>query len=178
MIEKKGKAVMGKRTESITKTSRLLVVFHLFQHCREVSFKEITDMLPISQKTAYRDVQTLKRAGVLQIRYSKRQEAFVPISREFTEPEWPENQTRKRYLEKIRRLCTLIVRLEEAEDPVTWYRERYPDLSDRTRQRDFKELEQLGYEVWYERGFEDEPGRWHYDIPSAYGLATIPGMRC
>ena len=72
MIEKKGKAVMGKRTESITKTSRLLVVFHLFQHCQDVSFKEITDMLPISQKTAYRDIQTLKRAGVLQIRYSKR----------------------------------------------------------------------------------------------------------
>lgn len=47
-------------TESITKTSRLLVVFHLFQHCREVSFKEITDMLPVGQKTAYRDIQTLK----------------------------------------------------------------------------------------------------------------------
>lgn len=54
---------MSKRTESIPKTSRLLVVFHLFQHCREVSFKEITDMLPVSQKTVYRDIQTLKKAG-------------------------------------------------------------------------------------------------------------------
>ena len=169
---------MNKCAESISKTSRLLVVFHLFQHCREVSFKEITDMLPISQKTAYRDIQTLKRAGALQIRYSKRQEAFVPNSLEFTEPEWPENQTRKRYLEKIRRLCTLMVRLEETEDPVAWYRERYPDLSDRTRQRDFKELSKIGYRIVYnplhdpDRNWDPNyvPG-WTCDFPTgAYDL--------
>ena len=169
---------MNKCAESISKTSRLLVVFHLFQHCREVSFKEITDMLPISQKTAYRDIQTLKRAGVLQIRYSKRQEAFVPNSLEFTEPEWPENQTRKRYLEKIRRLCTLMVRLEETEDPVAWYRERYPDLSDPTRQRDFKELSKIGYRIVYnplhdpDRNWDPNyvPG-WTCDFPTgAYDL--------
>ena len=171
---------MNKCAESISKTSRLLVVFHLFQHCREVSFKEITDMLPISQKTAYRDNQTLKRAGVLQIRYSKRQEAFVPNSLEFTEPEWPENQTRKRYLEKIRRLCTLMVRLEETEDPVAWYRERYPDLSDRTRQRDFKELSKIGYRIVYnplhdpDRNWDPNyvPG-WTCDFPTgAYDITV------
>lgn len=140
---------MSKNAEPITKTSRLLVVFHLFRHCQEVSFKEITDMLPVSQKTAYRDIQLLKQAGVLQIRYSKSREAFVPISLEFIEPEWPENQTRKRYLEKIRRLCTLMVELESAEDPIAWYREQYPGLSDRTRRRDFKELGKVGYKISY-----------------------------
>ena len=140
---------MSKSVESITKTSRLLVVFHLFRHCQEVSFQEITDMLPVSEKTVYRDIQILKRAGVLQIRYSKRQEAFVPASLNFTEPDWPENQTQRRYLEKIRRLCTLMVQIEEAEDPVAWYRERYPGLSDRTRQRDFKELGKVGYRIGY-----------------------------
>ena len=169
---------MSKRTGSISKTSRLLVVFHLFQHCREVSFKEIADMLPVSQKTAYRDIQTLKRAGVLQIRYSKRQEAFAPISLEFTEPAWPENQTRKRYLEKIRRLCTLMVRLEEAEDPIAWYRGHYPGLSDRTRQRDFQELGKIGYRIGYhplhdpDRDWDPnyEPG-WHCAFPTgAYDI--------
>ena len=170
---------MSKSVESITKTSRLLVVFHLFRHCQEVSFQEITDMLPVSEKTVYRDIQILKRAGVLQIRYSKRQEAFVPASLNFTEPDWPENQTQRRYLEKIRRLCTLMVQIEEAEDPVAWYRERYPGLSDRTRQRDFKELDKIGYQIGYnplrnpDRDWDPhyEPG-WYYEFPSgAYDIA-------
>ena len=169
---------MSKSVESITKTSRLLVVFHLFRHCQEVSFQEITDMLPVSEKTVYRDNQILKRAGVLQIRYSKRQEAFVPASLNFTEPDWPENQTQRRYLEKIRRLCTLMVQIEEAEDPVAWYRERYPGLSDRTRQRDFKELDKIGYQIGYnplrnpDRDWDPhyEPG-WYYEFPSgAYDI--------
>ena len=169
---------MSKSVESRTKTSRLLVVFHLFRHCQEVSFKEITDMLPVSEKTVYRDIQILKRAGVLQIRYSKRQEAFVPASLNFTEPDWPENQTQRRYLEKIRRLCTLMVQIEEAEDPVAWYRERYPGLSDRTRQRDFKELDKIGYQIGYnplrnpDRDWDPhyEPG-WYYEFPSgAYDI--------
>ena len=165
---------MSKSVESITKTSRLLVVFHLFRHCQEVSFKEITDMLPVSEKTVYRDIQILKRAGVLQIRYSKRQEAFVPASLNFTEPDWPENQTQRRYLEKIRRLCTLMVQIEGAEDPIAWY----PGLSDRTRQRDFKELDKIGYQIGYnplrnpDRDWDPhyEPG-WYYEFPSgAYDI--------
>ena len=169
---------MSKSVESITKTSRLLVVFHLFRHCQEVSFQEITDMLPVSEKTVYRDIQILKRAGVLQIRYSKRQEAFVPASLNFTEPDWPENQTQRRYLEKIRRLCTLMVQIEGAEDPIAWYRTQYPGLSDRTRQRDFKELDKIGHQIGYnplrnpDRDWDPhyEPG-WYYEFPSgAYDI--------
>ena len=60
---------------------------------------------------------------------------------------------------------------------VELYREILPGIPDRTRQRDFKELEALGYEAWYERGYDDEPGRWYYEIPGAYGLKTIPPMK-
>lgn len=162
----------------VSKTSRLLVVFHLFRHCREVSFKEITDMLPVSQKTAYRDIQALKQAGVLQIRYSKSCEAFIPTSLEFVEPEWPENQTRKLYLEKIRRLCTLMAQIESAEDPIAWYRGRYPDLSDRTRQRDFKELSKIGYRIGYNPIHDPDrdwdpyyQAGWYCDFPNgAYDI--------
>lgn len=52
----------------------------------------VTFMPPVSEKTAYRDIQTLRQAGVLQICYSKRQKAFVLVSLDFTEPEWPERQ--------------------------------------------------------------------------------------
>ena len=165
---------------TVTKTSCLLGVFHLFRHCQEVSFKEITDMLHVSQKTAYRYIQLLKAAGVIQIRYSKRQEAFVPVSMDFTEPKRLENQTRQRYLDKIRRLCTIMAKIEEAEDPVAWYRERYPELTDRTRQRDFEELRKIDYCIcrnpkWNRKWGtdpDDEPG-WYYDFPEAYGIEHI-----
>ena len=93
-----------------------------------------------------------------------------------------ENQTRQKYLEKLRRLCILMRRMseEDSEDgmnKVELYREILPDIPDRTRQRDFKELEELGYEAWYERGYDDEPGRWYYEIPGTYGLKTIPPMK-
>ena len=165
------------------KTSRVLSVYHLFLHCEEVSFQEFTLNFGISQRTALRDIRLLQQAGVLEARWDRARQAFVPVTLEPFPMEVQENKTRHKYLEKLRRLCILMRRMswedyEDGTNKVELYRELFPNTPDRTRQRDFKELEQLGYEVWYERGFEDEPGRWHYDIPSAYGLATIPGMRC
>ncbi len=57
------------------------------------------------------------------------------------------------------------------------YRELFLDCSDRTRQRDFQELEKLGYRASYSREWPDEPGRWSYEIPGTYGLETMPRMR-
>lgn len=167
----------------ITKTSRVLSVYHLFLHCEEVSYQEFTLNFGVSQRTALRDIRLLQQAGVLEAQWNRARQAFVPVTLEPFPLEEQENKTRQKYLEKLRRLCILMRRMseEDSEDgtnKVELYRALFPGIPDRTRQRDFKELEQLGYEVWYERGFEDEPGRWHYDIPSAYGLATIPGMRC
>lgn len=169
--------------QQITKTSRILSVYHLFLHCEEVSYQEFTLNFGVSQRTALRDIRLLQQADVLEARWDRARQAFVSVTLEPFPMEIQENKTRQKYLEKLRRLCILMRRMSWEDDrdgtnKVELYRELFPGIPDRTRQRDFKELEQLGYEVWYERGFEDEPGRWHYDIPSAYGLATIPGMRC
>lgn len=169
--------------QQITKTSRVLSVYHLFLHCEEVSYQEFTLNFGVSRRTALRDIRLLQQAGVLKARWDRARQAFVSVTLEPFLMEIQENKTRQKYLEKLRRLCILMRRMSWEDDrdgtnKVELYRELFPGIPDRTRQRDFKELEQLGYEVWYERGFEDEPGRWHYDIPSAYGLATIPGMRC
>ena len=169
--------------QQITKTSRILSVYHLFLHCQEISYQEFALNFGVSQRTALRDIRLLQQAGVLEARWDRARQAFVPVTLEPFPMEVQENKTRQKYLEKLRRLCILMRRMswedyEDGTNMVELYRELFPNTPDRTRQRDFKELEQLGYEVWYERGFEDEPGRWHYDIPSAYGLATIPGMRC
>lgn len=169
--------------QQITKTSRILSVYHLFLHCQEISYQEFALNFGVSQRTALRDIRLLQQAGVLEARWDRARQAFVPVTLEPFPMEVQENKTRQKYLEKLRRLCILMRRMswedyEDGTNKVELYRELFPNTPDRTRQRDFKELEQLGYEVWYERGFEDEPGRRHYDIPSAYGLATIPGMRC
>ena len=169
--------------QQITKTSRILSVYHLFLHCQEISYQEFALNFGVSQRTALRDIRLLQQAGVLEARWDRARQAFVPVTLEPFPMEVQENKTRQKYLEKLRRLCILMRRMswedyEDGTNKVELYWELFPNTPDRTRQRDFKELEQLGYEVWYERGFEDEPGRWHYDIPSAYGLATIPGMRC
>ncbi|MDD3570606.1 MAG: HTH domain-containing protein [Lachnospiraceae bacterium] len=157
----------------LTKTSRILSIFHLFRYCSEVSFQEITELLPVSQKTVYRDILLLKQAGVLHIRYSKRRNAFVLMDTQFHEPRFPENKTHKLYLEKIIRLCTLMIELD-VENPVAWYRAHYPTISERTRQRDFAQLFKIGYRIRYEPMDPwGEPGHYRYEIPETYGLETF-----
>ena len=165
----------------ISKTSRILSVYHLFLNCQEVSFQELRQQFEVSERTSLRDIRLLERAGVLETRYDRDCRAFYPLSLELRPMAEEANQTRRKYLEKIRRLCVLMARMAEEDDSdgmnkIALYRETLPGVSDRTRQRDFKELEKLGYEAWYEQGFEDEPGRWHYEVPDAYGLTTLPGM--
>lgn len=165
----------------ITKLSRVLSVYHLFLNCQEVSLQEFTLNFGVSQRTALRDIRLLQQAGVLEARWDRARQAFAPVTLEPFPLEEQENQTRQKYLEKLRRLCILIRRMseEDSEDglnKIALYREVLPGVSDRTRQRDFQELEKLGYSASYSREWPDEPGRWYYEIPSAYGLKTIPPM--
>lgn len=166
---------------AITKLSRILSVYHLFLNCQEVSFQELRQQFEVSEKTSLRDIRLLERAGVLEARYDRNSRAFYPASLEVQPMAEEENQTRKKYLEKIRRLCILMTRMAEEDNSdgmnkIALYREILPGISDRTRQRDFQELEKLGYRASYDREWPDEPGRWYYEIPSAYGLATMPRM--
>ncbi len=174
---------MGKKNaESISRLSRVLSAYHLFLNCDEVSLQEFSLNFGVGPRTAHRDIRLLRQAGVLKARYDRTAQAFLPVSLELFPMEEQENQTRQKYLEKLRRLCILMCRVAEEDDSdgmnkVDLYREILPDISDRTRQRDFNELEKLGYCAWYARDFEDEPGRWHYEIPGPYELKTIPRMK-
>lgn len=162
-------------SDMTAKTSRVLAVYHLFLHCQEVSFQEFTLNFGVSQRTALRDIRLLEQAGVLETRWDRTRKAFVTVRLEPFPLEAQENKTRQKYLEKLRRLCILMRRMGREPcsggmNRIELYREVLPGISDRTRQRDFKELEELGYEAWYEPGFAEEPGRWHYEIPGAYGV--------
>jgi predicted DNA-binding transcriptional regulator YafY len=138
------------------------VVFHLLKNCDEVSYKEVTDLAAVSKKTVYRDVRLLVQAGCV-IRFSKERKTFV-MDRGLQEAQMPEKQNARRHLQKIVRLLTLMTSMNSAADPVAWYRGRYPLLSVRTMQRDFKTLNRIGYCV---APVEDDP---------EYG-ARAPGRR-
>lgn len=165
------------RPSAITKTSRILSVYTCFRCCEEVTVEEITSQFGVSRKTAYRDLLLLRRAGVLRVRFDKKRGTFIPVSLKPFPMAEEENQTRRRVLERLRRLCLLIDALHNHPDPcvspAAWYRELFPGVSDRTRQRDFKALEPLGHSHYSSKMWWDEPTKYIYEVPDAYGLETI-----
>jgi len=143
--------------KTISKTERILSIYHLLKYCKEVSMKELTDLLPGSNKTFSRDIALLKSAGV-QVRFSWRRMAFVLKSRERIEPdpELFEDTAEKRQIEKLLRLMTIMDGMRKQPDPATWYRETFPGVSHRTMQRDFATLNRLGYYIRFQRERNDE----------------------
>ncbi len=169
----------------ISRTTRLLAAFHFFLHCKEVFYSDLSEITGGgSYKTAYRDIVFLKQAGLIRAEYSKRTKSYIPVNSEFVpepfeNPVFPENETKKKYMEKIIRLCTLMTEMWGEEDPISWYRERYPKQRDRTRQRDFKELRAIGYDVYYVPAEEspDEKGYYEYDEPAGAYELIINGKK-
>ena len=66
--------------DPIGKTSRVLSVYHLFLNCEEVSLQEFTLNFGVSQRTALRDIRLLHQAGVLEARWDRARQAFVPVA--------------------------------------------------------------------------------------------------
>lgn len=169
-----------------SRTCRILCLFEIFGKGTIISFSHIYDILgncgfQVSKKTVYRDVKLLKRAGILQVYYSQKEKAYIPADGDFmhgscirytpegnfSPPALPENRTQRLYMERIIRLCRIMVDVieEEIEDPFGWYRRNYPELSDRTRQRDFELLREIGYKMKYWPEDADGPAGYYYDYP-------------
>ena len=113
----------------------------------------------------------MENAGLIQARYSKAQRAYIPIwDGENHPPKLPDEMPKRLYMEKIIRLCTLMtdVAMEGLENPVAWYKERYPNLSDRTRLRDFKQLREIGYVIEYLPANEEGPAGYYYSYPDRF----------
>ncbi|WP_027398742.1 hypothetical protein [Anaerovorax odorimutans] len=171
------------RKKEISKTERILSIFHLFRYCREISLKEIIDLLPYSKKTILRDISLLKQGDIIHIRYSKRLDAFIPINGENAvcndpNPKYPEYKPHKVYLEKLIRLTTIMREADMHDDPAIWYKNKYSNLSSRTMQRDFAILRKIGYMIIYQRNkdeFEEHiAGNYYCNFPyEAYSLATF-----
>ena len=171
-------AIGNKRFDATERTSRILSTFHFFLYCREVEFQTLTRAFSVSKKTAYRDITMLEQAGVLEARFDRSRKAFVTAACGELAMAEEENATRRKYLQKIRRICLWMLALEEwggSEDNlITRYHRLFPEEKARTRQRDFEQLRKLGYLLGYSAGDFYDPGRWYVEIPSAFCLKTIP----
>jgi len=169
------------------KTTRILRLLEVLSRYCEFTLREMAQSLGVCEKTVFRDLRLLRQAGVIRFRWSKRTGTFIPLNARFVpsladdeeliiegdfiqspflSPELPKERTKRLYLEKIIRLCTLCREMMGEEDPIAWYRARYPELSDRTRQRDFKELAAAGCGVHYVSAadsWDGSGGHWKYD---------------
>lgn len=170
--------------KKISRMARILSIYHLFLFCEEVSIKEITDQMhAVTPATAKRTIALLNRAGVLQSKYSRKANAYIPVSTEIIEITPPESKSTRDYIEKLRRLCTLMQELYEFECEVKplhieIYKELFPNVSDKTRERDFDNLKEIGYIVRRELEYfadEDKEKRcFSLEVPQeAYSLPTF-----
>ncbi len=150
---------------SMPKTTRILCTYHLFLVCREISYRELWDQLGIPKKTASRDISLLVQAGVMKVKYDRTIHAFLPLDFSLSPIKPQESKNQLKYLEKLRRCCMLMKGMRDmfhfplGEDE--WYDDWYPmsktdfyrmvlpDVPDRTRQRDYSELEKAGYTICY-----------------------------
>ena len=167
------------------KTIRILTIYHLFRFCEEVSMEEIRSAVgEWNKKTILRDIAILKNAGV-PIYYSNSRKAYITKCEEDTEGETQQQYSQvfiggvreKQYIDKITRLTTMMSEMPY-QDCDVWYRETFPDLSERTMKRDFAILKNVefiyhdgSYEVVYKRAWEfpeikdgeDPPGHYYFD---------------
>ena len=169
--------------KKISKISRVLSIYHLLLHCDEVSWEELAP-LTTCKKTIQRDIALIRQAGG-QVRFRKTQDlhGYVMDPKELTDPIPTENKAQQRLIQKLRRLFVFMRYLDAEEDCDIRYRELFPNVSKRTMQRDFAELNKLGFNIHYEReldalGYDpDEPhpkgGRYMNDYLGTYGLSTL-----
>lgn len=155
-------------TKKIPKISRQLILLHIFLCSKVIKIKEITNLIKINNKTILRDLQELQNAGLLSIKFSRKEKGYIHINNDncctFSEPIFSDNKAKNIHLEKLIRLATIMIELrcheglhcnengyKNGETCSSWYKRKFPNVSRKTMQRDFIELDEIGYEIKYNR---------------------------
>lgn len=147
--------------KTLSKTSRELIIFHIFQSSTVVEFNEVLTLInsikETSKKTIMRDVKNLQDAGIINVRFSRRENGYIHEDIKntcpFLSPASSNNKAQNRSLEKLNRLGTIMVELKNPnyqKNCVIWYKKKFPNVSNRTMWRDFKELSYIGYKIKYD----------------------------
>lgn len=153
------------------KTSRQLSIFHIFACSKVVETGEVASIINIikktSEKTIIRDIKELQNAGLINISFSKKENGYIHNDDNnrcpFLSPVFSNSKVKNRIFEKLIRLATIMVELKNhTELPyydensknqktcVSWYKNKFPNVTTRTMWRDFKELRNIGYDINYD----------------------------
>lgn len=168
----------------IGKTSRQLIIFHILLYSKIVELVELTNLIPVSAKTISRDMKELQEAGLIRVIFSKGEGGYVHMDDErhcpFSPPVYSNNKAKDRHIDRLLRLATIMIELKghveypfyderslRQETCSTWYKKKFPNLSTRTMQRDFEELNRIGYFIEYNR--EDQ----YYEVDFPDGIEGI-----
>ncbi|MBP3610252.1 MAG: hypothetical protein J6J42_07955 [Lachnospiraceae bacterium] len=165
---------------SLTRLERQLLLYDIFYYLENVERQEILSRLPVGDRMLQRDLRDLTEAGLIRVEYSRRLRAYVRMGR----PEFTGSGEKRRnaHLLRLRRIGCLMHWLENDEVDLEelfrrenyvscaeHYRQLFPGLSERVRQRDFAVLCRIGYPIvyireigyyaiWCETGLRDDFG--------------------
>ena len=155
--------------EKMPRIERQLRLYELVCGYAITSFEAIEKEFPNSgRRMIQRDLRDLKDAGLVSVNYVRKAQGYV---KEKQRPEFNEDTEprRKAHLKRLNRIGRLMRELYNEDIPL-WekkdneeegdvrdyvtskdsYNELFPGLSERTRQRDFEVLRNIGYDVSYD----------------------------
>lgn len=144
--------------QSYTKTQRQLLLYEILYASHEVMIDDLMRRLGVSKKTIQRDIEDLMDAGLIKLTYSRKDKSYKRECATGVISE-PEGTARYSHLKKIQRLATFMIELSDASDYSFGdeynckerYFELFPDVSERTRMRDYETLKRIGYMIqWNE----------------------------
>lgn len=137
-----------------TKPQRQLLLYEILYASHEVTIDDLMSRLKSSKKTIQRDIEDLTDAGLIKLRYSRKDKSYKHEVATGVIAE-PEGTARYAHLKKLRRLAIFMEELSDASDcsfDVEYnckerYFELFPDVSERTRMRDYEILAGIGYTI-------------------------------
>lgn len=150
----------------LPRIERQLLLYDCVCRCEITMFGIVCEFYPYNMRLLQRDLADLRDAGLVAVKYSKKAKGYIKTGVPAFEQK--ANPRRKAYLVRLNRLGRLMSELENEDVP--WeekkenrengedqeyftakdsYNQLFPGLSERTRQRDFEVLRNIGYWVRY-----------------------------
>jgi predicted transcriptional regulator len=135
------------------KTERQLLLYEIIFTSKQIEIEDVMKRLDAGKKMIQRDIIDLTDAGLVKLEYSRKEKAYLKGEPTNIINE-PQGTRRFQYLNKIVRLAQFMEELSSESTDVsldyncrTRYEEMFPQVSERTRMRDYKTLDHIGYHI-------------------------------